>query len=54
MKILLRYCGLNARAYWQGLVEAQLRKLEGLAAIGTVNLSRCVGQHWGMAQGLFS
>ena len=39
MKILLRYCGLNARASWQGLVEAQLRKLENLAAIASARVT---------------
>ena len=39
MKILLRYCGLNASAYWRGLVEAQLRKLEGLAAIASARVT---------------
>jgi ribosome-associated translation inhibitor RaiA len=39
MKILLRYCGLNARASWRGLVEAQLRKLESLAAIATAQVT---------------
>ena len=34
MRILLRYFGLNAHAYWQGLVEAQLRRLGSLATIG--------------------
>jgi ribosomal subunit interface protein len=39
MKILLRYCGLNARAFWRGLVEAQLRRLEGLAAIASARVT---------------
>ncbi len=39
MKILLRYFGLNARASWRGLVEAQLRRLEGLAAIGSAQVT---------------
>jgi ribosome-associated translation inhibitor RaiA len=39
MKILLRYCGLTARACWQGLVEAQLRRLEGLAAIASAQVT---------------
>jgi ribosomal subunit interface protein len=38
MKILLRYFGLNARASLQGLVEAQLRRLEGLAAIASARV----------------
>ena len=39
MKILLRYCGLNARAAWQELVETQLRRLEGLAAIASARVT---------------
>jgi ribosomal subunit interface protein len=39
MKILLRYCGLNARASWRGLVEAQLKRLEGLAAIASARVT---------------
>lgn len=39
MKILLRYNGLNARAYWQGLVEQQLRRLESLAAIASARVT---------------
>ncbi len=39
MKILLRYFGLNARASWRGLVEAQLRKLESLATIGSAQVT---------------
>ncbi len=39
MKILLRYFGLNARASWRGLVEAQLRRLEGLAAIASAQVT---------------
>lgn len=39
MKILLRYCGLNARASWRGLVESQLRKLERLAAIASAQIT---------------
>jgi ribosomal subunit interface protein len=39
MKILLRYCGLNARAAWRGLVEAQLKRLEGLAAIASAQVT---------------
>jgi ribosomal subunit interface protein len=39
MKILLRYYGLNARAAWRGLVEAQLRKLESLAAIASAQVT---------------
>jgi ribosomal subunit interface protein len=39
MKILLKYFGLNARASWRGLVEAQLRRLEDLAAIGSAQVT---------------
>ena len=38
MKILLRYCGLNARAYWQALIEERLKKLEALAAIASARV----------------
>jgi ribosome-associated translation inhibitor RaiA len=33
MKIVMCFRGLNARASWRGLVEAQLKRLQGLAAI---------------------
>jgi ribosomal subunit interface protein len=39
MKILLKYCGLNARASWRELVEAQLKKLENLAAIASAKVT---------------
>jgi ribosome-associated translation inhibitor RaiA len=39
MKILLRYCGLNARTAWRELVEAQLRRVEGLAAIASARVT---------------
>ena len=39
MKILLRYCGLNARTAWRELVEAQIRRLEGLAAIASARVT---------------
>jgi ribosomal subunit interface protein len=39
MKIVLKYFGLNARPSWRGLVEAQLRRLESLAAIGEAQVS---------------
>src|SRR5664279_5452221 len=39
MKILLRYCGLNARTAWRELVETQLRKLESLAAIASARVT---------------
>jgi len=39
MKITLRYRGLNARAFWQGLVEAQLKKLQALVAIASARVT---------------
>ena len=39
MKLLLRYCGLNARAVWRGLVESQIEKLQGLAAIACAHVT---------------
>ncbi len=39
MKILLRYFGLNARASLREMVEAQLRRLDGLAAIGSAQVT---------------
>jgi ribosome-associated translation inhibitor RaiA len=39
MKILLRYYGLNARAAWRGLVESQIEKLQGLAAIASAQVT---------------
>ena len=39
MKILLRYCGLNARTAWRELVETKLRKLESLAAIASAQVT---------------
>ncbi len=39
MKILLRCLGLNLRASWRGLVEAQLKRLESLAAIACARVS---------------
>ena len=39
MKILLRYCGLNDCAAWRGLVETQIRRLEGLAAIAAAHVT---------------
>jgi ribosomal subunit interface protein len=39
MKILLRYCGLDARAVWRGLVESQIKKLQGLAAIACAHVT---------------
>jgi ribosome-associated translation inhibitor RaiA len=39
MKLLLRYCGLNARAVWRGLVESQIQKLQGLASIASARVT---------------
>ena len=39
MKIIMRYCGLNARANWQGLVAAQLNRLQNLAAIASAQVT---------------
>ena len=39
MKIQLRYCGLNARSALRELVEAQLRKLDSLAAIASAQVT---------------
>ena len=39
MNLTLRYHGLNARAFWQGLVEAQLQKLGGLVAIASARVT---------------
>ncbi len=39
MKILLRYCSLNARAFWQGMVENQLKQLQHLAAIASARVT---------------
>ncbi len=38
-KILLFYRGLNARAVWHGLVEAQLKRLQKLAAIASARVT---------------
>ena len=38
MKITLRYRGLNARAIWQTLVEAQLKRLQNLANIASARV----------------
>ena len=35
----MRYRGLNARAFWQGLVEAQLKKLQALVAIASARVT---------------
>jgi ribosomal subunit interface protein len=39
MNIILRYHGLNARAYWQGVVEAQLKRLQSLVAIASAQVT---------------
>jgi ribosome-associated translation inhibitor RaiA len=39
MKLTLRYRGLNACAFWQGLVEAQLKKLGALVAIASARVT---------------
>ena len=39
MNIKLHYCGLNARAVWQGLVEVQLKRLQSLAAIASAQVT---------------
>ena len=39
MKIILRYHGLNARAFWRGLVEAQLKRLQDLVAIASAQVT---------------
>ena len=39
MNIKLQYRGLNARAFWQGLVEAQLKRLQNLAAIASARVT---------------
>ena len=39
MNILLKYHGLNARAFWQGLVEAQLKRLQALVAIASARVT---------------
>ena|SRR5438045_2517572 len=39
MNLILRYCGLNARARWHGLVEAQLHKLQSLVSIASAQVT---------------
>jgi len=39
MNIILRSHGLNARAFWQGLVEAQLKRLQALVAIASARVT---------------
>jgi ribosome-associated translation inhibitor RaiA len=38
MNIILRYRGLNARPFWKGLVAAQLKRLQNLAAIASAQV----------------
>ena len=39
MKLTLHYSGLNARAFWRGLVETQLKRLQNLAAIASAQVT---------------
>lgn len=39
MNLILRYRGLNARAFWHGLVEAQVNKLKDLIAIASAQVT---------------
>jgi ribosome-associated translation inhibitor RaiA len=39
MNIILRCHGLKARAFWQGLVEAQLKRLQDLVAIASARVT---------------
>ena len=39
MNIIVKYCGLTKRALWQELVEANLKKLQNLAAIATARVT---------------
>jgi len=39
MNIVLRYCGLNARAVWRAMVEKQLKRLQNLAAIASAQVT---------------
>ena len=39
MKIVMCFRGFNARASWQGLVEAQLKRLQSLAAIASAQVT---------------
>lgn len=38
MNLILKYRGLNARAVWQQLVEAQVQRLKNLVAIASVRV----------------
>ena len=35
----MHFCGLNARVSWRGLVEAQLKRLQSLAAIASAQVT---------------
>ena len=39
MKIVMCFRGFNARASWRGLVEAQLKRLQSLAAIASAQVT---------------
>ncbi len=39
MQIILRFIGVNARTSWKDMVEAKLRKLEGLTAIASARVT---------------
>jgi ribosome-associated translation inhibitor RaiA len=39
MNIVMRFRGLNDRASWRGLVEAQLNRLQSLAAIASAQVT---------------
>ena len=39
MNISLQYRGLNPRAKWQRLIESQVKKLQGLAAIASARIT---------------
>jgi len=39
MNIKLNYRGLNPRAVWQGLVEAQLKRLQNLVAVASARVT---------------
>ena len=39
MNVILRCHGLRARAFWQGLVEAQLKRLQDLVAIASARVT---------------
>jgi ribosome-associated translation inhibitor RaiA len=39
MNVIVRYLGLNKRASWQEVVEAQIKKLQNLAQIATASVT---------------